>query len=71
MNRSVALVRRITLRVARALRDAWIIVGVSLALFICIELAYRAQSSVRHQLAVRAASHRPPPPHNLFENTTW
>lgn len=34
-------------------------------------MADRAQSQIRHTLAVRAARNSPPPPHNPFDDTSW
>lgn len=63
--------RSIAIKTARGLRDFWMIIGIALALFIAIEIAYRAQSNFRHALAVRAARTNPPPPHNPFDDTDW
>ncbi|MES2177504.1 MAG: SGNH/GDSL hydrolase family protein [Gemmatimonadota bacterium] len=54
----------------RALRDGWIVVGLSFALLVAIEAVYRSQSAAR--LAIGRRLHpAPPEPPNPFDRTPW
>lgn len=72
MKNAAAFVRRNTIRLARGLRDAWLIIGVTIALLLFIELTFRAQRLVRRYNADRTASSSPSlAPPNPFEATKW
>ncbi|HUQ47810.1 MAG TPA: SGNH/GDSL hydrolase family protein [Gemmatimonadaceae bacterium] len=64
-------VRKISKTIARALRDFWIAAGIALVFFVVVEVAYRAQSEIRHRVRVRSARNLPRGPTNPFESTTW
>jgi len=68
MKNAAAFARRNTIRLARGLRDAWLIVGVTIGLLLFIELTFRAQRMVRSELADTPASSMPPDP---FEASKW
>src|SRR5262245_32748677 len=56
--------RTITVRIGRVARDAWLIVGITLALILGLEAAYRVQGAVRGMLSpiVWRAETAPPSP---------
>jgi hypothetical protein len=55
-------------RAFRFLRDAWLVLGVTFLLFLCLEGAYRAQGAVRRAWRDRAAPPLPPHPN---ANDPW
>ena len=62
--------RTITVRIGRVARDAWLIVGITLALILGLEAAYRVQGAVRGMLSpiVWRAETAPPSP---LEKLDW
>src|SRR5215813_2002136 len=60
----LSLLRTITVRIGRTARDAWLIVGITLALILGLEAAYRVQGAVRGMLSpiVWRAETAPPTP---------
>lgn len=56
-------------RVGRGLRDGWLIIGVTLALLIGLELAYRAQGALRRTL--RGESLTPSTKGHPYEHEPW
>lgn len=53
------------------MRDVWLITGVTLALLLLIELAFRAQQSIRGMTAARSESRRQDIPPDPFLATSW
>jgi len=72
MKNAATFVRRNTIRLARGMRDVWLIIGVTVALLACIEMMFRAQRLGKREIADRSvsSSHSSMPP-NPFEATEW
>ena len=65
-----ALFKRIISRTFLVLRDAWLVVGVTLALVLLLEMAYRAQAYLRRREPAQRASLLPGPP-SPFDTMPW
>lgn len=65
--------RRLVLRIVAGARDAWLIAGITLALFLALEAAYRVQAAARR--AIRGGNPDPAAaalsPHHPHANAQW
>jgi len=72
MKNAAAAIRRNVIRLARGLRDVWLIIGVTISLFVLIEFAFRSQRLVWRYMADSATESSPSSmPANPFEANPW